>query len=69
MSFQHCVYQLHAEFEAIKPNDAKNVQLRVQWYDLRGKVLEIARTKAGGRGELSSLLSNITNDYDEGLRL
>jgi len=42
------------------------VQLRVQWQNLRTKVLDVARTKAESQPELHNLLNLIENEYDEG---
>jgi hypothetical protein len=48
------------------PTDANGVQLRVQWRNLRDKILHIARTTAGGRGDLNDLPTSINDEYDEG---
>ena len=54
------------EFEAVIPEETRNVQLRTEWQRLRAKVLDFARAKAGGRPELHHLMNSVDDDYDEG---
>jgi hypothetical protein len=59
-------WQLLDEFHAIIPEEAKNMQLRVQWHCLRDKVLTYARQRVSQK-ELADLLSCINDEYEEGL--
>jgi hypothetical protein len=51
------------------PEGARNMKLHVEWHKIREKVLELAKNRAGGRGDVHELLSTINNDCDEGLTL
>jgi hypothetical protein len=55
--------------DTIRLNDeAKNVQLRLQWHGIHNKILDIARASRD-REDLNNQLSLISSDYDEGLKL